>query len=103
MQIFQRQRQVLGERPVMRHNPEHGPSQTMRFQSALAKLADWFETVRRARNVNLPANAVPHPLLPFTGRNTRNLSDFANEFMSRRPLEIMVPAQNLHVRVANSC
>src|SRR6516164_11783541 len=74
----------------------------MRFQPAPTKIAKRSVAVRTAGDIDLTGHAVTQPFLPGRGIDALNLRNFPNKLMTWRPVKIVVPAQNLHVRVADS-
>ena len=59
--------------------------------------------MRRTRYVDLPANALPHPLLLLRLGNAAHFGYFADKFVSWYAAKPPISAQNLDVRIANSC
>jgi hypothetical protein len=101
VQIFERQRQVLGESAVVRDNAQHGASRAVGFESAAAELAG-TEAVGRACDVDLAADAAAQPLAARGRRHTTNCGDFGDELVSWRAAKLVVSAENLDVGIANA-
>src|ERR1700688_5041519 len=102
MQIFQRQRQILRKRTVVRHNSQHFAACAVRSQPAVAKLANRTKAERAASDVDFPNHTLSNPALFRLRTYPADFFDLANKLMSRRSVKIVIPAQNFHVGVANS-
>jgi hypothetical protein len=69
-------------------------------QPAAAKIADRFESVRGAGNVDFSADTLAQPLVLCPRRNIVDIRDLSNKLMSGCPSKSVITAQNFNVRVA---
>ena len=102
MQIFKRQRQVLGESAVVRNDAQDGATRAMRLQAAAAELADGLVAISRAGHVNLAGNALVEPFPFRRSRNAVNGKHFTNKFVANDASKIVIAAQNFHIGVADA-
>ena len=102
VEIFERQRQKLCERAMVRHDAKNGPSRAVRLQATFAKIASGAVTVSRTGNVNFPAHSPAQPLVFFRRRNAMHPGYFTDEFMARNAAKALIPAKQLDIGVANS-
>ena len=86
MQIFERQRQILCERSVVRYDAEHGAPRAMRLQPAPAKSANRPIRVSRAGHVDLASDALAQPIASSARRKRRE----------RQPLPRRIRAPAFH-------
>src|SRR5262249_6058853 len=102
LQIFDGKRQIFCKRAVMADDPKDGPSRTMRFETALAKTANWAIAERRARNIDLARHprADPRALHPFG--DSRDFNDLSHKLMSGSSAKPVIAAKNLDIRIANA-
>ena len=102
MQVFHRQRQVFGKRPVVIHDAQDGPAFTMHLPSAFAETANWLVAVRRTSNIDFSADPQPPPFLHRFRGDAAHFRNVTNKLMTWCPSKIVIPAKNFNVRVANS-
>src|SRR5262249_21737491 len=67
-----------------------------------AKITDRPITIRRAADIDLPADPPSKPFPAHTRRIPSDLRYFTNEFMPRNAAKRMVAVQNLHIRIADT-
>jgi hypothetical protein len=102
MEIFERQRQIFGERTVVIHDAKDGAARTMSFEATAAKCADRPIVVRGTGNVDFAGNAFAEPFRFFFCGKAINGGDFADEFVAGNSAKGVIAAKDLHVGVADA-
>src|SRR5580765_5984932 len=103
VKVLQRQRQILGEGPVLRHDSQHFAPCTVPVQTSLAELADRSKSTRPARNIDIARYALRHPSFFLCARDDGDVFYLADEFVARHTAEIVITTQNFNIRIADAC
>ena len=102
MKIFERQRQIFGEGPVVIHDAEDGAARAMSFKAAAAEGADRPIVVGGTGNVDFAGDAFAEPFRFFFCGNAIDDGDFTDKFVAGDSAKGVIAAKNFYVGVADA-
>ena len=99
MQVYERQREVFGERAIVADDSQDAPPCAVRWDSAAATSARIAEAQADARQINFANDPTSDPASILRARDA---DDIAHKFVAERAVKIVIAAQDFDVGIADS-